>query len=559
MLDAPRRRCGAVPIAPPPEEPRRPEPVGRSRLTHAGASRRHAGLRGHAQPRARRTRARPVLRADSVRPRAVPDRPRPSGRRACPARSSCGASRRSPTRDAYSTLMLKGLAPHVETSHALVVQWDGYVVNPDAWTDAFLDVDYCGAPWPWGDDDRRVGNGGFSLRSRRLIDALASPEVVLRGNEDETIGVHQPRLARGRTRHPVRARGPREPVLVRGRLPGRASRSASTGCSTSAGSCRTTRSRRSRQLQRCDRALAAILSLMRNCAAMGQWRAAHAIADAHRRGRSRACRSRAPSRRRRAARSSAARPSGRNDPCPCGSGKRYKLCHGALAAPAPPERRRRTRARAKASPRTRPGGSTRPSAPTRTRSRAAPAIRTRRISSASSRCSGASWASALPRLERAAAAKPDEPDFHGNLGLAYAAVDRLDDAIAPHRRAIALRPHRGRVHEPRPRAGRAAPSRRRDRRVRPRRWRSMPRSRTRAGTARIARLALGDRGAWADYEARLELPELGGRARRCRACRATAAATSRGRTLLVDARAGLRRHVPVRAIRPGRSPTAARA
>jgi preprotein translocase subunit SecA len=26
---------------------------------------------------------------------------------------------------------------------------------------------------------------------------------------------------------------------------------------------------------------------------------------------------------------------GRNDPCPCGSGKKYKKCHGSAAAPAP--------------------------------------------------------------------------------------------------------------------------------------------------------------------------------------------------------------------------------
>jgi hypothetical protein len=30
-------------------------------------------------------------------------------------------------------------------------------------------------------------------------------------------------------------------------------------------------------------------------------------------------------------------PSGRNDPCPCGSGKRYKHCHGALAKPGIPD------------------------------------------------------------------------------------------------------------------------------------------------------------------------------------------------------------------------------
>jgi hypothetical protein len=47
---------------------------------------------------------------------------------------------------------------------------------------------------------------------------------------------------------------------------------------------------------------------------------------------------------------------------------------------------------------------------------------------------------ALPLLERAAAAVPEEPEFHNNLGLALAAGDRNDDAIAAYRRALALRP-----------------------------------------------------------------------------------------------------------------------
>jgi len=39
------------------------------------------------------------------------------------------------SRDDYSRLMLKGLREHVPTTHVLVVQWDGYVVNPDAFDD----------------------------------------------------------------------------------------------------------------------------------------------------------------------------------------------------------------------------------------------------------------------------------------------------------------------------------------------------------------------------------------------------------------------------------------
>jgi hypothetical protein len=59
----------------------------------------------------------------------------------------------------------------VKTSHILSIQWDGYLVNPDAWTDEFLEYDYIGAPWCWF-PDMNVGNSGFCLRSRRLIEHL---------------------------------------------------------------------------------------------------------------------------------------------------------------------------------------------------------------------------------------------------------------------------------------------------------------------------------------------------------------------------------------------------
>jgi hypothetical protein len=60
------------------------------------------------------------------------------------------------------------LVNHVHTSHVLVAQWDGYVLNADAWQAKWLDYDYIGAIW----HDGVVGNGGFSLRSRRLLAAL---------------------------------------------------------------------------------------------------------------------------------------------------------------------------------------------------------------------------------------------------------------------------------------------------------------------------------------------------------------------------------------------------
>ncbi len=62
----------------------------------------------------------------------------------------------------------------------MVIQSDGYVINPDLWRDDFLNYDYIGAPFPLPNDDFsyrdsnnnifRVGNGGFSLRSKKLIE-----------------------------------------------------------------------------------------------------------------------------------------------------------------------------------------------------------------------------------------------------------------------------------------------------------------------------------------------------------------------------------------------------
>ena len=80
--------------------------------------------------------------------------------------------------DAYSKFMLFDLAEHINTNHALIIQYDGFVVRPFNWDDEFLKYDYIGAPWPKGAHFTKdgtpvlVGNGGFSLRSKRLIEAF---------------------------------------------------------------------------------------------------------------------------------------------------------------------------------------------------------------------------------------------------------------------------------------------------------------------------------------------------------------------------------------------------
>ena len=88
---------------------------------------------------------------------------------------------------AYSQFMLRGLLPYVATSHLLVVQWDGYVLDASRWDDEFLRFDYIGAPLRNEPPERAVGNGGFSLRSRRLLQALADPLMNVSHPEDTCI------------------------------------------------------------------------------------------------------------------------------------------------------------------------------------------------------------------------------------------------------------------------------------------------------------------------------------------------------------------------------------
>ncbi|MDD3327074.1 MAG: DUF5672 family protein [Zoogloea sp.] len=85
----------------------------------------------------------------------------------------------------YSHFMVKSLGPYFSGSHVLIMQWDSFIVDPQAWDAAFLDYDYIGAPWPHR--SQPVGNGGFSLRSRRLIDALQDADIRETQPEDHVI------------------------------------------------------------------------------------------------------------------------------------------------------------------------------------------------------------------------------------------------------------------------------------------------------------------------------------------------------------------------------------
>lgn len=93
----------------------------------------------------------------------------------------------------YSSIVLKQLWSHVETDHVLVIQYDGMAIRGDLWDNNWLKYDYIGAIWPWPIKGRNMGNGGFSLRSRKLLDACRDNKIQLGGesgqNEDTAICV----------------------------------------------------------------------------------------------------------------------------------------------------------------------------------------------------------------------------------------------------------------------------------------------------------------------------------------------------------------------------------
>lgn len=55
-------------------------------------------------------------------------------------------------------------------THVLNIHRDGFVLNPDVWSDEFLAYDYIGSPLM----GQTVGNGGFCLKSRNFFNAVKS-------------------------------------------------------------------------------------------------------------------------------------------------------------------------------------------------------------------------------------------------------------------------------------------------------------------------------------------------------------------------------------------------
>ena len=108
------------------------------------------------------------------------------------------------TYDGFSEFTFLKLHKYIDTEHSLLVHHDGFVVNPEMWTDDFLKYDYIGAPWPYSetayitDDGQHVdqGNGGVCLRSKRMLELPTKLGLVLQHrqgfyNDDGNFCVYQ--------------------------------------------------------------------------------------------------------------------------------------------------------------------------------------------------------------------------------------------------------------------------------------------------------------------------------------------------------------------------------
>lgn len=97
-------------------------------------------------------------------------------------------------REAYSKFCLTEMYKYVDTEHFLIIHPDSMVVNPWAWDDKWLQYSLIGADWPWLPERESCGNGGFSLRSRKMMEYVATLKLDRYHEEDVVLCELRPHL-----------------------------------------------------------------------------------------------------------------------------------------------------------------------------------------------------------------------------------------------------------------------------------------------------------------------------------------------------------------------------
>jgi hypothetical protein len=89
---------------------------------------------------------------------------------------------------AYSVFMLTKVNQYIDTEHLLVVQRDGWILNPQSFDNSWLELDYIA---PLFVQYNHVGSGGFSLRSKKLMDNVAATMPAWDGTQREADKIQQ--------------------------------------------------------------------------------------------------------------------------------------------------------------------------------------------------------------------------------------------------------------------------------------------------------------------------------------------------------------------------------
>jgi len=82
----------------------------------------------------------------------------------------------------YNHFNLKSMNDYFDTDYVMVAEHDGFILNPDAWTEEFLQYDFIGAPL-LVEGTQMVGNGGFSIRSKKLERLIQDDPVIQLGSK----------------------------------------------------------------------------------------------------------------------------------------------------------------------------------------------------------------------------------------------------------------------------------------------------------------------------------------------------------------------------------------
>ncbi|AEF53544.1 DUF5672 family protein [Marinomonas posidonica] len=106
------------------------------------------------------------------------------------------------------------LYKYIDTDYIILIHADGFIVNPSAWCDDFLEYDYIGAPWPLPKDKFsyrdyygniiRCGNS-VSLRSKKML-SLPS-ELKLDWESAEDVLFHEDGFLCVKNRHILQSNG----------------------------------------------------------------------------------------------------------------------------------------------------------------------------------------------------------------------------------------------------------------------------------------------------------------------------------------------------------------